>query len=44
MRSTEEVEKLISKIQDKLVLTDYDLGVLSTLKWLKGQPEPCQEG
>lgn len=44
MRSEQQVEKLIKKIENKLTLTDYYLGVLSTLKWLKGDPfEPNQQ-
>ncbi len=40
MRADAEVAILKAKIESKKVLSDYDLGVLNTLKWLSGQPDP----
>jgi len=40
MPSKKDIKKLIQDIQNKKALTDYDLGVLNTLKWLYGEPHP----
>jgi hypothetical protein len=36
----QKAELLMKRIEDKTVLTDYDLGVLHTLKWVRGGPDP----
>jgi len=35
-----EVKELMRKVKKKLRLDDYDLGVLATLRWFQGQPDP----
>lgn len=40
MPSQKEIEDILRRVKDKIVLDDYDLGVLATLKWLAGEPEP----
>jgi len=40
MPTMSDVEKLLQKLKEKDILTDYDLGVLATLKWLRGKPNP----
>lgn len=40
MQSEQKVKALKAKVETKLVLTDYDLGVMNTLKWLIGGYDP----
>lgn len=40
LRPVEQVNDLARRIKNKRKLTDYDLGVLATLKWLNGAPDP----
>ena len=40
MKAEKDIEKLLKDIEDKLTLTDYDLGVIQTLKWFKGASNP----
>ena len=35
-----EVDRLLKEVREKLRLDDYDLGVLATLRWFQGQPNP----
>jgi len=40
MSSTEKIQEMKHQIERKIVLTDYDLGVLNTLKWILGDFSP----
>jgi hypothetical protein len=35
-----KIKELKTKVETKITLTDYDLGVLNTLKWLLGEHSP----
>jgi hypothetical protein len=38
--SETDIKNLVSAINKKYILSDYDLGVLATLKWVLGSPHP----
>ena len=40
MLSAKELLSLKKKVEMKEVSTDYDLGVLNTIKWFLGDPNP----